>query len=326
MARSPLWTQIVSDVTGKAVVVPSTHEATSLGTAVCAGVGAGMYSGFAEGARSVTATGREHSPGEHSERYMRLYDGWKEAFTARADCDALTAGVLTMALLERPSAPAGSSAAPAFRPAITVTAMMDEAALEGLRELGEVRYEPWRDTLRLYDGGSELSSALAGSNVFITEMDVVDLEALRTLHDLRAIISCRVDPVNVDIAAATAYGIPVLNTPGRNSDAVADLAVAFMVMLARGLPAAALFLKEGDVVAGDLARMGEAYALFKGRELWRKTVGLIGLGSVGVRVAGRLGPFGARVIYYDPTVAPTLAPAQARRNARSKSCSREVTS
>ena len=302
MARSALWTQIVSDVTGRAVIVPSTHEASALGTAICAGVGAGVFTDPVEGARQVAGVGREHAPGENAEKYQRLYDGWKEAYSVRAECDTHMAGLLTMAMFESAPAPSAGEAERPFRPRILITAMMDDAALAGLRGLGEVEYAPWRETMKVYEGGRELAAALEGFHFFITEMDVVDFDALRALPGLKAIVSCRVDPVNVDLAAATAYGVPVQNTPGRNADAVADLAVAFMVMLARRLPRAALFLKEERGETGDLARMVEAYATFKGTELWRKTVGLIGLGSVGSRVARRLRPFGAKVFFFDPGV------------------------
>jgi autoinducer 2 (AI-2) kinase len=138
--------------------------------------------------------------------------------------------------------------------------------------------------------------------VFITEMDIVDFEAIRDLPGLRVIGSCRVNPVNVDIESATAFGVPVFNTPGRNSDGVADLTLAFMIMLGRKMPASAMFLAEPGGAAGDLARMGAAYAEFQGAELWRKTVGIIGLGSVGGEVARRVRSCGAHVLFYDPMV------------------------
>jgi len=73
-------------------------------------------------------------------------------------------------------------------------------------------------------------------------------------------------------------------------------------MLARHLPAAGAFLREPGGVAGDMARMGRAFARFQGRELGARTVGLVGFGAVGRAVATRLRGFGARCLAHDPYV------------------------
>jgi autoinducer 2 (AI-2) kinase len=300
MTKSPLWNQMLSDVIGKPVRVPATPEVSALGAAICAGVGAGVFPDLEEGAKSLAKAQTEYTPGESSPKYQALFAGWKEAHEMRGPADQHVSGLLTVAMLERPQAE--KAVAPSFRPRVLVTASMDDAALEQLRLLGELEYAPWRDSLRVYDGGADLVGLLEGSQVFVTEMDVVDFEVIRDARALRAIFSCRGNTVNIDVESATAFGIPVINTPGRNADAVADLTVAMMIMLARKLAGAARFLKEGDIEAGDLSKMGEAYIKYQGRELWRKTVGIVGLGSVGSRVARRLVPFGAKVIFCDPSV------------------------
>ena len=301
MTRSPLWPQIVSDVTGVPVAVPAQCEVSSLGAAACAGVGAGVYSDLVQGARGVACNVVGYSPGESTARYQTLYTGWKETHDLRAAADQQASGLVTMALLGR--APMESRAAPpGLRPKILVTASMDDVALAELGELGEVVHSPWRETKKVYDGGHELVDLLAGSEVFVTEMDVVDFEVIRDLPGLKVVFSCRGNPVNVDLETASAFGVPVIYTPGRNADAVADLTLAMMVMLARKLSRASRFLKESDVQAGDLAAMGTAYMKYQGKELWRKTVGILGLGNVGAAVARRARGFGANVVFYDPAL------------------------
>lgn len=301
MSKSLLWTQIVSNVFGKEVEVPYTPEVSSLGAAICAGVGAQVFPDLVTGAERITRNAREHVPGEHSEKYQSLYAGWKEVLDKRAEADSHASNLMTMVLLEA-SASAPKAAEPSFKPRILVTAEVDEVALDELREIGEVEHNPWREAKKVYDGGKELLGVLGGYNVFITEMDVVDFEAIKGLPELKAIASCRGNPVNVDVESASAYGIPVVHTPGRNADAVADLVASFMIMLSRKLPGSAMFLKTAGVKEGDLEKMLDAYMTYEGHELWRKTVGIIGLGNVGSAVARRLKAFGAKVLFYDPYV------------------------
>lgn len=181
---------------------------------------------------------------------------------------------------------------------ILVTARFDEAALDALRRYGEVRYEGFADEQRVL-AGSKLVRALQGVHVLVTEVDQVKGYVLAKTPGLKVIACCRADPVNVDVGAATAQGILVLNAPGRNADGVADLTVLFMLALLRHFqPVAAMLRQPGD----PMEKLARAFFEYRGAELWGKTVGLIGLGAVGQRVARRLHPFGARVVAYDPYV------------------------
>ncbi len=299
LARSVLWRQILSDVVARPVRAPLTAGASACGAALCAAVAAGVFADLREAARTLVPAGESTAPAEpRSSAYQELYQGWLQLREARIESDGVAAAfLLQVASAEQEAAPKPPS--PSGRPRILVTAEMDEESLARLRAIGEVEYASYREAMRLLHG-PDLVEALQGRQVLVTEVDVLDAEALQALPDLRVVFACRGNVVNVDVAACSALGIPVLSAPGRNAEAVADLTLGFMLMLSRRLPEAAAFLRQPGGEAGDLARMGQAHEQFFGRELWGRTVGLIGLGAVGRAVARRLHPFGARLLVYDP--------------------------
>jgi autoinducer 2 (AI-2) kinase len=303
IARSELWCQILSEVLGFPVVVPAASEASAVGAALCAGVGAGLFPDLRQAAAVLLTEGRRYVPEPaRVARYREVRSGWDEMRRARVPVDELASGMILQTLSAAPEEDE-AAASPLFQPRILVTADLDEASLGKLRAVGEVEYASYREAMRLLSG-PDLVEALAGFHIFITEVDVVDAEALQHLPDLRLVVACRGQAVNVDAAACTAYGIPVLHAPGRNADAVADLALGFMLMLLRKLPQASAFLREPGGEAGDMGRMGRAFQDLQGAELWGKTVGLVGMGAVGRRVVQRLIPFGARVLVFDPLLSP----------------------
>jgi D-3-phosphoglycerate dehydrogenase len=163
--------------------------------------------------------------------------------------------------------------------------------------LTDVVYDPWIDQspLRIYSAEqlAERISAEA-ADVIVVESDSVRGPVFDL--GLRAIASTRGDPNNVDIGAATAAGIPVLNTPARNADAVAEMAVALLLAATRHLVAA-----DADVRSGNMFRDGSIpYQRFRGAEIAGRTAGLVGLGAVGRALRWRLSGLGLRVIAYDP--------------------------
>ncbi len=297
MTRSRFWPQLLADVLGVPLQVAAVPESTALGAAICAAVGAGVYGSLAEAVQALTRLRTVEAGEEAARRYRSLYADWQRLRQAQREAEASAADLILQQIAEQPAAPAPTPVP--FRPRILVTAQMDDASLARLRHLGEVEYAPYREAMRLLTG-DDLVEALQGVHVFITEVDIVDVEALRRLPDLRLIVSCRGQVVNVDLAACTALGIPVLHTPGRNAQAVADLTLAFLLMLSRKLAPANEFLRQPGGEAGDMGRMGQAHEEFLGRELWGKTVGLVGFGAVAREVARRLAPFGARVLACDP--------------------------
>ena len=183
---------------------------------------------------------------------------------------------------------------------ILVTATLDEWGIERLGRFGELSYEAFADKKRLL-AGRKLVRALEGFDVFVTEVDQVRAKVLAQLDRLQVIACCRADPVNIDVATATEMGIPVLNTPGRNAQAVADLTLALMLMSMRNIPQAMDILRQEGGPQG-MVKMAVAFFELKGNELWDKTVGIIGLGAVGREVAKRLRGFDTRLIVHDPYV------------------------
>ncbi|MDN0031734.1 autoinducer-2 kinase [Oscillibacter ruminantium] len=88
-AKSPLWCQILADVTGKTVRVPVVKEATALGAAILAGFGVGVYPSIAEGARRTVRWDADYQPNAENHRaYEKLYGPWRQVYAAQlALCD-----------------------------------------------------------------------------------------------------------------------------------------------------------------------------------------------------------------------------------------------
>ncbi len=180
---------------------------------------------------------------------------------------------------------------------ILVTASLDAQSIDLLREIGEVRYEPLMKTGRLL-AGPELVKKVNGVDVLVTEADPVRDEDMKAFSTLKVICSCRGNPVNVDVGAASRHGLLVINAPARNAEAVAELTVALMIMLGRRIPAALSLLRNSaDRNSNEGMR---AYFELRGHELWGKSVGLIGFGAVACRVAERLRPFRMDMAAFDP--------------------------
>jgi D-3-phosphoglycerate dehydrogenase len=184
-----------------------------------------------------------------------------------------------------------------------ITASFDAAAKARLERHMSVVHEDWKVRNAIYFDGAEFAKRIrdVGADVIIIEADLVHAEVLDGCA-LAMIGCCRGDPVNVDLELATRKGVPVFHTPGRNADAVADLTLAYMLMLVRHLPLVFDTYRGGAkkvTSAGDYLDM---YKRFTGVELGGLTIGLVGLGAVGREVAARLVPFKARILAYDPYV------------------------
>jgi D-3-phosphoglycerate dehydrogenase len=151
--------------------------------------------------------------------------------------------------------------------------------------------------IREYEGDPrELAERMAGVEVLVVHGAPVTEEVLDAADSLRLVCCARGGPVNVDVTAASARGLPVVTTPGKNADAVADQTLAFLVMLARRFPYAQGFLLEGHAT-GESTFEG---AQFFGHDLGGHMLGLVGFGNVGRRVASRALAFDMDVLVFDP--------------------------
>lgn len=180
-----------------------------------------------------------------------------------------------------------------------VLAPFSSTGLAALRELGQVTYEPWPQTQTLWDP-EELGQRLDAEAFtgLVVEIDFLFDELFSTASLLRFAAICRSALNQVDLDAATDAGVVVVHTPGRNAQAVAELVLAHLLNLARHVPQAANF-----VASGAWDDPTEAYTRFQGRELAGSTLGLVGLGQIGRRVAQMARAIGMRVIAYDPYIA-----------------------
>jgi len=183
------------------------------------------------------------------------------------------------------------------RPVALVTASFRGPGLDLLRELCDVELDPWLDhsPMRIWDG-EKLAERVdeLGATVLICEADFVQGAVLD--RPLKVIGSTRGDPTNVDVQAATARRIPVLHTPGRNADGVAEITVALLFAVTRHLLPADRDVREVDVFRGGTL----PYQRYRAWQVAGRTAGLIGLGAVGRATQWRLQGLGMQVISFDP--------------------------
>ena len=143
-----------------------------------------------------------------------------------------------------------------------------------------------------------LPAALADADALVVRSAVqVDDALMEQAPKLRVIGRAGVGVDNIDAEAATRRGIVVMNTPGANAVAVAELTIGLMLALARKLPAANASMHAGKWEKKSL----------QGAELRGKTLGILGLGRIGLEVARRARGFGLEIIGSDPFVSAAVA-------------------
>ena len=159
--------------------------------------------------------------------------------------------------------------------------------------------EPFGDVAEVHEASGteeQMVEALHGVQVCVTQMAPLTQRVLEQCPDLRLFCVSRGGPVNANLDAATRHGVAVSFAPGRNATATAEHTVALMLAATRRVPAT-----HGDLAGGTWR--GDYYMYDKvGPELAGSTVGIVGYGAIGSRVARILQGFGAHILVADPFV------------------------
>lgn len=166
-------------------------------------------------------------------------------------------------------------------------------AMDSLRSRFEVDFCPdlWRDAAEL------AQAATAARALIVRNQTQVTASLLGAAKSLEIIGRAGAGLDNIDIDAANAAGVVVSYTPHENAVSVAELTLGLMLSLVRGIPEADRHAKSGG---WDRHR-------FMGGELWQKTLGIVGLGTIGFHVAMRARAFGMHIVATDPFVNPSSA-------------------
>ena len=153
------------------------------------------------------------------------------------------------------------------------------------------------DGLKEYFGTvDDVVNFVGDAEIFVTHLAPLSRGMFEKLPNLKLVAVSRGGPVNIDMAAAKDHGVTVVNTPGRNSSAVAEFTLGAILAETRKIREGHEDLRKGNW-RGDLYR-----ADVTGRELNEMTVGVIGYGNIGTKVVKLLLAFGTKVLVCDPYV------------------------
>jgi D-3-phosphoglycerate dehydrogenase / 2-oxoglutarate reductase len=177
------------------------------------------------------------------------------------------------------------------KPVVLIAEELSPATVDALGPDFEIRHCNGADR-------DELLSAIADADaILIRSATKVDAEALAAARKLKVVARAGVGLDNVDVSAATKVGVMVVNAPTSNIVTAAELACGLLISVARNIAAANTALKRGEWKRSK----------YTGVELAEKTLGVVGLGRIGVLVAQRMSAFGMRIVAYDPYVQPARA-------------------
>jgi len=182
------------------------------------------------------------------------------------------------------------------KPLVVVTAPFSPEVAEDLADQCSMVYRtPLEHGVSLSSG--EHRDSLGEASVLITEIDLVDRASLDLAPHLELIVTCRAMPVNVDLEACADRSIEVRTTPARNADVTADFAFGLMLSTIRKVSASEAWMRSRQWTPEDLYF---PYREFRGMALKGKTLGIIGGGAIGRRMAERAKGFGMECLIFDP--------------------------
>ncbi len=188
-----------------------------------------------------------------------------------------------------------------MRPRVYVTQPIAPSALDRLKAAADVTVNS--DPLHIVTRDQLMHAAREHDIIFCLLHDKIGVEVINANPKLKAIASMTITPADIDIAAATARKLPVTVIPALLlNDATADLAFALLLATVRRVP-------EGDRVMRSGVFPGSQSNYLEGGTVSRKTIGLLGVGGVGMAMAQRARGFAMNIIYHDPR---RLAPEQER--------------
>ncbi|RWO13331.1 MAG: oxidoreductase [Mesorhizobium sp.] len=153
------------------------------------------------------------------------------------------------------------------------------------------------DKVKEYFGDpDEVVDFIGDAEIFVTQLAPLSETMMQRLPALKLVAVSRGGPINIDMVAAKAHGITVVNVPGRNATAVAEFTIGAILAETRLIRVGHEALRKGQW-RGDLYRADRT-----GRELNEMTVGVIGYGNIGTKVVRLLRAFGCRILVTDPYV------------------------
>jgi D-3-phosphoglycerate dehydrogenase / 2-oxoglutarate reductase len=176
-------------------------------------------------------------------------------------------------------------------PVVLIADKLAQSTVDALGDQVEIRWVDGPNREKL------LAAVPDAEALLVRSATTVDAEVLAAAPKLKIVARAGVGLDNVDVDAATARGVLVVNAPTSNIHSAAEHALALMLSAARQIPAADATLREHTWKRSS----------FSGAEIYGKTVGVVGLGRIGQLVAQRLAAFGTHIVAYDPYVSQARA-------------------